>query len=333
MAYQGQYEIHYSLPRFHRRVFANLVDFLLFVFLFFLLFLSSRAAVTNLPSYVEKDEMLLSIRSDSGLYHVDDKKSVDIVSYLDDEANQYTAYQKMQLSSKAIDSFIAYVADKASIEDGATIQKDYDSYRLDSALSYEGVPYFVMDNGLIVRNKENKADNETYFLEAYAPYIDTNCQGYLLTLVPEYLELVKFEAYMLFFAEIPIAYLLSGVLVYLLPPLFFKRGRMTLGKAMYQIALVDSRLLSCSFSRYLARWSIFFFFELCLSLFTFGLPFFISFSMMAFTKGKQGFPDYLLGLSEVDASHEKIYRSYEEISLDGLEGEKEPIDFKPTYED
>ena len=54
---------------------------------------------------------------------------------------------------------------------------------------------------------------------------------------------------------------------------------------------------------------------------------------MICSKNKQGFPDYILGLYEVDLSHDKIYRSYEEISLEGIVGEKEPIDFHPNYED
>ncbi len=334
MAYSSHYDIHYSYPKFHRRVFANLIDFLLFAFLFFALFLGCRAAVTNMPGYVEQDNALLAIRKDSGLYRVDGKKSTDIVSYLGDDSNNYTAYQKMTLSSQAIDHFIAYVGEKTSLEEANKIQADYDSYRLNADLKYEGVAYFVKDeSGSIIRNKECSADNVTYFSNAYSPYIDKQCQGYLVTLIPEYLEILKFEAYMLFFLEIPIAFLLSGVFVYLLPPVFFKKGRMTLGKAMYQIGLVDSRLLSCTFPRYLARWAIFFFGELCLSLFTFGIPCIISFSLMAFSKGKQGFPDYLLGLFEVDVSHDKIYSNYEEISLDGVEGEKKPLDFKVTYDD
>ena len=54
---------------------------------------------------------------------------------------------------------------------------------------------------------------------------------------------------------------------------------------------------------------------------------------MAFSKKKQGFPDYLLGLFEVDTSHDKLYQSYEEISVEGVAGEKAPVDFQPTYED
>ncbi len=288
----------------------------------------------NVPGYVSQDNALLTIRKESGLYHVDGRSSTDIVSYLDDESNQYTSYQKMELSAKAIDNFIAYVGCVASLEDSDKVQQDYDQYRLDASLSYEGTSYFTKnEENEIIRNKDCKADNETYFKNAYSPFIDKQCLGYLVTLVPEYLEILKFESYMLFFVEIPIAFLLSGFLTYLLPPMFFKRGRMTLGKAMYQIGLVDSRLLSCTFARYFARWSIFFFAELCLSIFTFGLPCLISFTLMICSKNKQGFPDYILGLYEVDLSHDKIYRSYEEISLEGVVGEKEPIDFQPTYED
>ena len=334
MAYQAHYEIHYSCPKFHRRIFANLVDFLLFAFSFVLLFIGSRAVVTSVPFYVERNETLLAIRKESGLYKVNGTKSVDIVSYLDDEKNQYSAYAKMTLADQAIQSFIAYVGNKASTEDSFKVQNDYDAYRLNADLAYKGIAYFVRDDsGAIVRNRNCGADNQTYFEKAYSPFIDKQCQGYLLTLVPGYLELTKFESNILFFVEIPIAFVLAGVLVYLIPPLFFKRGRKTLGKAMYQIGLVDSRLLSCSLPRYFARWSIFFFGELCLSMFSFGIPFIISFSMMAFSKKKQGFPDYLLGLFEVDTSHDKLYHSYEEISVEGVAGEKAPVDFQPTYED
>lgn len=329
--YQPHYEIHYSYPKFHRRVLANLIDFLGFALCFFLLFLGTRAIVTSTPSYSGKESALLAIRKESGLFHVDGSSSNDIVSYLDDDS--FTGYAKMMAAEEAIDTFIVYINDNVGQDKAKTIQEDYDSYRLDSSLAYEGVAYFAKEEGKIIRNKSCKADAENYFKNAYGKYIDDRCQGYLVTMVPAYLELTHFESNVLFFVEIPIAYILSGVLVYLLPPIFFKKGRMTLGKFAYQIGLADSRLLSCSFPRYFARWAIFFFGELCLSLFTFGIPCLVSFSLMAFSKKKQGFPDFMLGLYEVDVSHDKLYSSYEEISVDGIEGNKKPVDFEPTYED
>ena len=65
-----------------------------------------------------------------------------------------------------------------------------------------------------------------------------------------------------------------------------------------------------------------------LSIATLGIPFIISISMMVFSKHKQGFPDYMLGLYEVDTSNNKIYNNEAEITLDHANTYKEPIDFK-----
>ena len=81
MAYQPHYNIHYSYPKFHRRVLANLFDFILFVFAFFLLFLATRAAVTHVPAYVEKDETMMAIRLDSGLYRRENHRRGDLPRY------------------------------------------------------------------------------------------------------------------------------------------------------------------------------------------------------------------------------------------------------------
>ena len=97
-----------------------------------------------------------------------------------------------------------------------------------------------------------------------------------------------------------------------------------------QIGLVDSNILSPSVGRYIARWAIFFFGVLTLSIFTFGIPMIVSFSLMAFSKRKQGFPDYILGLIEVDVSYQKLYFSFDEIILTGAGEPHKAIDFKPV---
>ena len=203
---------------------------------------------------------------------------------------------------------------------------------MDPKLAYDGASYFISVNGEIKKNEACSANALTYFEKVYAPYIDDHCQGYLVTLFPNYLELVRFESNCLFFAELLPAYMLSPIVVYYVPTLFFKRGRMTIGKWMYHIGLVDKRLLIPSFKRSSARFLIFYFAELMLSPFTFAIPFIVSASLMAFSKSHQGFPDYLLGLYEVDADSNKLFFSHDEILLSDL-GAKKPVDFRPTYED
>lgn len=335
MSVSTKVNIEYHTPRFHRRIFANLIDFLLFLLVAVGGFLGVRAIVQVTPGYSENISSLLSIRKDSGLYHLDEEgSSTDIISYL--SGSDLNAYAKCQNAEGAVDTFIAYLGENVSLEDALTVQEDYDRFRLN--ISSGDTHYFVKDSsGDIVYNTREDGTlylgYAEYFSSVYTPYIDEHALGYLVTLVPEYLDLVKWEATILFAVEIPIGILLGGILVYLVPPLILKRGKRTLGKALYQIGLADSRLLSCSWKRYLARWFIFFFGEIVLSIFTFGIPCIISFSLMAFSKHKQGFPDYILGLYEIDCSEQRLYLSYEEITLSGYDGEKKPVDFRNRYED
>lgn len=323
-------KINYVRPRFHLRIFANLIDFILFVLVLSGMFLTVRAIVQATPDYQSKANRIIEIREDSGLYHVEDGESVDIVSYLND--TDFGAYAKMDASTKAIETFIVYLGNEVSSDASNTVQEDFDAYRLEATLDSKHY-YIENEDGEIVINLDSGIGYAYYYSNVLSVFIDERCQAYLVTLIPEYLDLTKYEAMILYAIEVPIAYLISGILVYLVPPLFFKRGRRTLGKALYQIGLADSRLLSCTLPRYLVRWAIFFFGILTLSLVTLGIPAIISFTTMAFTKNKQGFADYILGLNEVDISKDKLYFSREEILLSGVGSEKKPVDFKNRYED
>lgn len=326
-------EIRYVFARFHRRVLANLIDFFLWALVFLGLFLGIRAVVTHTPQFAENDAELLLIRLESGLYRKNsENKYFDVVSFLNLEENAYSGFSKQVQAQEAIDTFILYTEKTLGKESSETVRKDYDAFRLDKNLTYEGVPYFISVDGEIKKNEACKAIAITYYEKVYTPFIDDHCQGYLVTMFPRYLELVRYESNCLFYAELLPAYLISPILVYYLPTLFFKRGRMTIGKWMYHIGIVDKNLLIPSFKRSSARFLIFYGAELILSVFTFAIPFLISASLMAFSRSHQGFPDYLLGIYEVDADSNKLYFSREEILVSDV-GHKKPIDFKATYED
>ena len=91
---------------------------------------------------------------------------------------------------------------------------------------------------------------------------------------------------------------------------------------------MDSRYLSLTFPRFLARFAIFYFGVLVLSFFTFGVPMIISFTMMAFTKKKQGFADFMLNCVEVDNNLENIYFNKYEVTIMKSEERKKAIDFR-----
>ena len=330
-----QIEVRYVRPKFVRRVMANLLDAILLVLVFFGCFLGARAIVTNSPDYKSKNKQLETIRLESGLYVYDyNHQFRDLVTYINQDENN-TGGSKVKKAKKGIETFLSYTKENAGQEIYEEIKKDYDDYRLDSSLTYEDKAMFVLQDGEVMENEELVGGAKDtfnifniYFEKAYAPYIDKHLQGYLLTKIPNYYELTKYDSLMLIFAEAVPAYCLAGILVYLVPTLFFRRGRMTLGKFLYKIGLVDKRVLSPTLGRSLARFAIFYFGELILSIVSFGAPYIISFTLMAFSKNKQGFPDYILGLNEIDTSMHKIYFDYQEIELDKIETNKEPVKFK-----
>ena len=333
-------EIVYQRPKFFRRVMANSLDAILLIFLALLSFLGFRAIVSSTPGYRANVDELTQIRVDSKMYAYDDNGVLqDVVTTINkDSAN--TAGSRVRKAKAAIDGFFVYAEQKCDAQDYAAIVNDYRSFRLSSSLAYSGAPLFVLDGEEVVENPAlvsgaSGLDNvwNTYYQKAYSPYIDEHLQGYLLTKVPKTYELTQYVALMLLLAEILPGYAFAGLLVYLLPIFIFRRGRMTFAKAAYRIGLVDQSMFSPKLGRSLARFALFYFLELLLSLVSFGIPFIISFTLMAFSKKQQGFPDYLLDLREVDCTSSKIYFSSAEIDLDAVTGRKKPIDFTPDHFD
>lgn len=327
----------YYRPKFTHRIFANLVDILIFIFVFFSCFLGVREIIRNAPGYKAKSQELTQMRLDSGLYAYDDDNVLrDIVSVLNYDKGQ-TAKSRMTRSKNAIDTFVSYAKSVATNENYEEVVKDYRKYRLAETMTHDGIAMFitneqneVVENPALIDSAETVSSQiyTEYYKKAYQPYIDNHLQAYLVVVVPHYKDIINYQTNMLLWVNIFAVYCFTGLLVYLVPLFIFRRGRMTIGKALYGIGLVDSNCLSPSLPRTLARFVIFYFAILVLSLFTFGLPIIISFSIMVFSKNKQGFQDYMLRLVEVDGRRTKIYFSFQEVELEKTTPYKKPVDFK-----
>lgn len=341
---KGQREVHYRTPKFGNRVLANLVDILLFVVIFVASFSAIRLGVNNSKEFKSKNNQILETRLNSGLYtnEGETKDLQDIVTYIN-KNEDFTNGGKKKRAIKAIDTFLSYMSETDlngnylhnSEEDYLKVVADYTNFRTSSEMTYSGVNMFVHDSGEIIENPELVGDSVNlsrihaiYYEKCYAPFIDEHLQGYLITCINGYYDLTRYVSLVLFFGELLPAYCFAGVVVYLVPMLIFKRGRKTIGKLTYHIGLVDSNITSPKLGRTLARFAIFYFMELLLSLVSFGLPYIISFSMMVFSKHGQGFPDYILGLREVDTSNNKIYLTLDEVDLDKISTAKKAPNFK-----
>lgn len=350
-AMTNEIKLEYFTPPFYRRVLANVIDAIFFLLSFIGLFIGVREIVTSTSEYKINIVAMAQIKVDSCLYipeslntinkiteyiegeekvlPEDIKEVVDIVSVLND-TNLFGTIAQFDGSQAAISGFHAYCADVCTLESYVSIIADYETFMLsDDLVDGNGIHYFIKNvDEKIVLNPECTERDAVIYSKGYAAYIDEHAQGYLLTSVPSYYEYSRYLSDMLLFVEVPISYSIAGLLIFLLPVLIFRRGRMTFGKAIYRIGSVDANFFSPKIGRTLARFFIFYFAELILSLLTFGVPFIISFSLMVFSKKKQGFPDYMLGILEVDCYRTKIFMSKEEIALKGINTHSKAVDFK-----
>lgn len=321
----GPVEIVYTRAKFTRRLFANLVDLLIFALLGICCFLAVRAIYCTTPDYIEKEAALTQMKLDSALYVDDEGQILDVAGYLS-ASSEFTAADKVSKAKQAIEDFIDYAYQVEGEEVANEITTDYHDFFLDKYLLEE--PYFIMEGGELVENPECIASKKQYFENVYTPFINEHCQGYLTTRITPYLDLTKYISNILLFVEVPISYCLSGILTYYVPTWIFRRGRKTFGKALYRIGTVDGRMLNPTWKRSLARFAIFYFAILIFSVFSFAIPAIISVTLMGFSKKRQGFADYLLDLQEVDTTNMQIFYSLSEAQVSGAETHRRPISFE-----
>lgn len=346
--------VEYEQPKLIHRVLANFIDILLMVLATGLCFIGSRAIVQATPMYRSNDYELRKIELDSGLFidatvagdAVIHDKGFDINEYhYGHEIKLYTSWLPKQerytyedivsFSEKAITRFAAYM-DNIKPSLGDEIITFVNNKKLEKTGKFAGHEHYFEKNNetneIFIPKQESGMpyySYKTYFDNFYRLIIDDNLvDDYLTKYAPKIKNYLSNEGKYLLLIEFPTAYFMGALLVYFIPPLFLRRGRRTLGKALYRIGLVDKNILSPTFVKHLLRFVIFFFAELVLSIFTFGIPYVISFTLMLKSKRKQGFPDYMLGLTEIDVSKQKIYYNKIEALSDKASVYKKPTDFK-----
>ena len=326
----GNIEVKYTRPKFVHRVLANLIDFIIFAVVFVGVFVLTRYIVSQTPHFSATFNSVNKMRIESGMYYKKDNgEIVDVVSYMNSNSTM-TNEAKVKFSENRINEFFTFEQTNLSETKYNKIVDEYRIKRLEKTYT-EGLDtkhLFVVDESdEVIKNPELFVEGYKWvYRDFYLNYIDKYFQGYF-TSTPVYYDAVKILSNYLLWLEIPVSYVLSIILVYYVPTLCFRRGRRTLGKALYRIGSIDQRFLSPSFWRNTAKWALFLL-EMILGIASVGVIFIISFSMMVFSKNRQAFPDYMTGLQEVDISQNKIYYTYEEIELNDIERHKKPTDFR-----
>lgn len=330
-------EVDYVRPKFWARILANLVDILICAFMSFTLFLGTKEIVQSNNSYKKMAQLIDDYNIASGLYIKNDNDEiVTYTSYIEGLTN-INWPTKINRLKEQITFFINYIGefDTNSL---AEVNKSYDEVRLDLKGSDEGKhPYFIKDSsGLVIENTNSDGElyytNAQYFEAFYEPFFKNYLSVYLFKYAPNYASTTKTMNNLIIFLEIPVGLFLGLVITYYIFPLIFRRGKQTVGSKMFHIGYVDYRYLSPTFWRETVKFLIFLL-EVILSIFTFGIPLLISFTLMALSKKKQGFPDYMTGIEAVNTNKQKIYYDKVEILIDRAKTNKKPIDFKPIQKE
>lgn len=308
-------EVEYYRPKFWKRMSAGFFDAVIFVLLMLIFIVCIQSIEHKTSKYIENNATLNDYYLSSGLYLDNgDDLPESIVDYYQDTTDVSDG-AKVIFYRNAIETFFEFIADYADEDTYAEILATYDTARLDEELTYNGYAYFVIDedSGEIVKNPDYTIPSAEYVDNFYEPYISSTLRGYLVTVIPDVLELEKYFAYLILFLDIPVSLTLAYAIVYLVIPLCLGRGKKTLGRLIFHLGLVDQRVLSVTWKRYLVRWLIMFFVEIVLSVMTLCVPLLVSITMMVFTKRKQNFHDYMLGIDELDDENQKIYKNLGEF--------------------
>lgn len=316
-------ELEYYRARFTQKCGAILLDTVVFVLLCLGLFIGCKEIVEITPTYIDIDQKFETLKLDSGLYveNKDLNRVEDIVTFLNRD-DKMSSSEKEEYLLEHIYTFFDSVPSKTEY-----LKKEYEDFILNLNINYEGYRYFIYDETKgIIKNPDFTIPIEAYVDNVYKSYIDNIGLAEFIILTPNALDYQKYQSNMLLFVEIPVSFLISATIVWYIIPLCFTRGKKTLGRLAFRIGILDSNKLNVKAGRFTIRFLIFLFLELILSVFTLCVPLIISISMSAFTKKKQNFHDYMLGIEEVDTYNTKIYKDNIEISKDFYK--KEPIDFR-----
>ncbi len=309
-------EVSYYRPTLTRRLFSRIVDGFLVCLLSLICFVSINSIYSSIPKYNEVRNNLDEIRLNSSLYTKKTDDTIINVSTFIYQDKKMSDSKKEEYLLLHLDNFFNYLKnynEKSYLK----AKNSYDEFRLKDSLKYNNYPLFIKDDqNNIIKNTAYSIPISSYIESCYTVFIDTYGNGFLSSEIKEYYEGTRYIQVLTFYINIPVSVFISSLIVFFIPPFIFKKGRKTIGMLIYNIGFVNSSLYNLTIKQYLLKFVTFYFLEFILSIFTFGIPLFISLTMMLVTKKKQNFNEYILNIQEVSTKDSSIYNDKTEIIVE-----------------
>lgn len=288
--------LEYEKPQLYKRVFSNIIDMIL-VFIVSVSLISLSLSIYNKSeSYTNSNKIMNDVKIQSGFY----KEIDDTLIFLTDELESATekTYEEKYNTIKNI-TYTFFLDESGTFFEGNGIQIWHEIISKSDLFELVDGKY---------EKRDGVSDLRAY--EFYKKFVDENILGYISKNI-NYIDAARtiiIVQIVIFLAS----FFLSIIIFYLIIPFIFYRGKKSIGRLIFKIAFVDFQGISASSARFLGKFALFFFIEVVLSIFTFGIPLFISISMLGFSKSGQCLSEYLSGVYAISSDNKKIYKNVEE---------------------
>ena len=309
--------LEYSKARIYQRVFSFFIDLFLAVLLGMIINSLCGLVTSVVPKYQEVLQERIVLQDQSGLF--DENQKLWTLSL---EGSDMTIQEKKELLSTRLDEF--YHND-VFFEDN-TFYQSYQK-RKSEAVNEKGELLFKLISGSYV---EKDFSDDVYY-----SFYQKEFENYASAALSHNVRFADLSNLIVRISVIEIVLSMSVgfALSFVIMPLILKRGRKTIGMYLFKISLVGGDALNVRGKILLFRNVLLLLIGYWLTIFTFGIPWLVSLTMMTFSKTGQDFFDYMSGTYVVSTKDKDIYLDYAEYLARTEESKKASIenrDFEMT---
>ena len=309
--------LEYSKARIYQRVFSFFIDLFLAVLLGMIINSLCGLVTSVVPKYQEVLQERIVLQDQSGLF--DENQKLWTLSL---EGSDMTIQEKKELLSTRLDEF--YHNDVFFEDD--TFYQSYQK-RKSEAVNEKGELLFELISGSYV---EKDFSDDVYY-----SFYQKEFENYASAALSHNVRFADLSNLIVRISVIEIVLSMSVgfALSFVIMPLILKRGRKTIGMYLFKISLVGGDALNVRGKILLFRNVLLLLIGYWLMIFTFGIPWLVSLTMMTFSKTGQDFFDYMSGTYVVSTKDKDIYLDYAEYLARTEESKKASIenrDFEMT---
>ena len=309
--------LEYSKARIYQRVFSFFIDLFLAILLGMIINSLCGLVTSVVPKYQEVLQERIELQDQSGLF--DENQKLWTLSL---EGSDMTIQEKKELLSTRLDEF--YHNDVFFEDD--TFYQSYQK-RKSEAVNEKGELLFKLISGSYV---EKDFSDDVYY-----SFYQKEFENYASAALSHNVRFADLSNLIVRISVIEIVLSMSVgfALSFVIMPLILKRGRKTIGMYLFKISLVGGDALNVRGKTLLFRNVLLLLIGYWLTIFTFGIPWLVSLTMMTFSKTGQDFFDYMSGTYVVSTKDKDIYLDYAEYLARTEESKKASIenrDFEMT---